>query len=371
MSRVLIDTSRSVGSLPTRTCFLHGGGRKTGTTALQSFLFQYRDDLLAKGYLVPRAGQSRSGAHHRLVSSLAEPHASALFEAALNELREEVANSSCDHMIITSERLEGLFGGHTTKIVESLSDLGFATKVVHYVRNTPQLFNSRYVQRVRTYKSDNQFDEYVAQALKSLRPNVGILEVIKKQNIPYDIRPYTATVRRRGIVEDFLSAIGLPGLSEGKPTERVNTSIGPVGIEAARISMKEIKDAIADLSGAQREQCRRVLKKSISKVDLSEPGYCGLTTETADAIQNLARESNDAFAQTAWGKTWEEVFHEEIHNSFTNNDLVSVEPTTQQREALDAVLQILLPRIRRIAKGRDVIGKRRRTRKRESARLDG
>jgi hypothetical protein len=128
-----------------RTCIIHAGGHKTGTSSLQAYLAANRKRLLKQGYLIPNTGLS-SGNHHRLVKNLAGTPIAPWHASYGDDFAEELKRSDHDHIIISSEGIEALFrdGPVFSELMRSFGSLGYHVRFVYYVRNLPQLMNSRY-----------------------------------------------------------------------------------------------------------------------------------------------------------------------------------------------------------------------------------
>jgi hypothetical protein len=337
------------------TCFVHGGGHKTGSSALQSFLLQNREALIAKGYYVPVAG--RSGAHHGLMRRIAGMPVREWQRTNIEQLAQEVLNGDCKHMIISSEMIETLimFGSDFSKFFGFLRHLGFQIVFVYYARHTPQLLNSQYSQLAKTYRMTTPFDRYIGNTLENRsNPLTKILDALDKDKIERIIRPYNERVRHLGIVKDFFESIGLSDFEAGKQVARTNESIGPVAVEVARRSMMHIPGGVTGLTQLQTVQCARALRDALDKAELTEPSYCGLTTGLAKRIEQAFQAENDVFAQRAWGKSWNEVFAEDVGRDYAPNDLAQVTPMLQQLDTLAELLGAVRPQIDRILSNRNL-----------------
>jgi hypothetical protein len=330
-----------------RTCIVHAGGHKTGTSSLQAFLALNRKRLLKRGYLVPNVGHI-NGEHHRLIFSLAGAPIAPRHASYGDDLAEELRRHDHDHVIISSERLETLFRSEAAfwEVMRRFSSLGYRIRLVYYVRNTPQLLNSRYNQVVRSYGMDDRFSTFVERNTARGSPTDRLLKLSSDQTIEWIIRPYDAHVRAEGIERDFLDCIGLGDFRQSASAVRSNESIGPVAVEAARRSMKELKAEDVQLTRHQRGLCSRELIAAVTAAAIKEPAYCGLTTQLVRTIETAQQARNDEFAQQVWGRSWTEVFGADIGRDYVSNDLDDIRPSAAQQEALDAMMEVLRPRLR-------------------------
>lgn len=335
-----------------RICFLHAGGHKTGTTALQFYLHQNRGALLQAGYLVPKGGMSGRGAHHKLVRSIAGLPVPNDHQDCVRQLKEEVYQTQAPHLIVSSEFIERLlmFPDKTSTLIELLEQLGYRVHVVYYVRNQIQLLNSQYAQVSKSYALDLPFERFIhGNIARKSRSFLTILSSLDSLKIDRTIRPYTDSVRKQGIARDFLECIELGGFSTGHKEVRTNESVGPVSVQAARLSADAIPGGVRTLGQLQAAKCSQALRAALKKRRLVEQAYCGLTNDLAERIRHTYEADNEAFANQVWGNSWHDVFAEDDARDYLPNDLNMVEATSLQKAELRALLAILEPQISQIS----------------------
>lgn len=336
-----------------RICFLHAGGHKTGTTALQFYLHRNRGALLRAGYLVPKGGMSGTGAHHKLVRAIAGLAVPNDLQDCVQQLKKEASQTRARHLIVSSEFIERLMmlSDKTSTLIELFEQLGFRVHIVYYVRSQTQLLNSQYAQVSRSYALDLSFEDFIQRSIaRKSRSFLAILSSMNSMKIDRTLRPYTDSVRKEGIVRDFLECIDLEGFSGGQELVRTNESIGPVAVQAARSSAAAIPGGVRTLGQLQAAKCTQALRAALKKRRLVEPAYCGLTTSLAERIGRTYEADNDAFANQVWGRSWRDVFAEDDARDYQPNDLNLVPPTARQKDELRALLAILEPRISEIAR---------------------
>ena len=159
--------------MSTPTLYLHIGTGKTGTSALQDFLFYNRDTLLQQGYLYPLTGLDEV-AHHPLGQywdpdrKPEEPGSGGsdhLWPRIADEFR-----TSGNNLILSTETLARAFAkvpGSLAEVQEHLT--GLPVKVIIYLRRQDQHLESYYNQLIKAglatkqqgqNNRDDQFYDY-------------------------------------------------------------------------------------------------------------------------------------------------------------------------------------------------------------------
>jgi hypothetical protein len=115
--------------------FLHAGQPKTGTTAIQYFLGQNREELTRLGYLFPREGLSHIHNHGPLVSDIRGEPASPQHRGSARRLARTLQENPLPNAVISAERLFPDFGeclatGSRNTVVEYFSQTGIPTRTL-------------------------------------------------------------------------------------------------------------------------------------------------------------------------------------------------------------------------------------------------
>ena len=99
-----------------RTCDIHVGPHKTGTTSIQWFLQENRAELLKHVYFVPES-ETKPGAHYALAEKLAGLEVGQDREPLVTRSIREIAEAPAEAIVISCEALEGLLRNrHTLKL---------------------------------------------------------------------------------------------------------------------------------------------------------------------------------------------------------------------------------------------------------------
>lgn len=216
-----------------RELILHIGRHKSGTTAIQHFLNDNRDELLRRGVHVPRAGRRGEG-HHALaeplrrrlarLSGLTDPRSLAVWRALVAELHgiapELVA-------VISSEAFQNC---EASLVARGIG--GFRTRVLVYLRNQVDYLASAYAQRVHATDYCGSVEDFYRDIFLPLHDYERFLQGWETQF------PGQLTVRRYRpgtMVQDFAAAaFGMEDLSWATLRAAANPSLNAQVLEFKR-----------------------------------------------------------------------------------------------------------------------------------------
>jgi hypothetical protein len=336
-----------------RRCILHVGSPKTATSSIQSVLKHNRRRLLKDGILVPRSGQTQSGSHRYLAFSLAGQAVPPEGEAADLKLVREVSRSDADTVLISSEFLWTILTKETAaeRLLARLRALDLDVTVLLYARNQPQYFNSIY-QHDANFRQRRAFSTLLSGARRNMArySYSRWLEFARTHNLPLLVRPFSAEVRERGVVEDFLTTVGVSSASGYDTSAELRRSVGPFTVAVAQSLMGRIEDT-KSLTEQQSSDCRDALRAELRRRHIIDHGYCGLTTGLAADIEQAFQEDNARFSHAAWGKPWHEVFATDVGQVFEPNDYAVTGVPPDRRELHGEVLDNLGPEVDAILNG--------------------
>ena len=328
---------------------LHGGQKKTGTTALQAFLEQHHLSLAKRGLDVAIANRGAAG-HHALVSELGSPmgtdnarHYRQLFRRPLlPEFRKQVARGGGRPLILSSE----IFGkrvlvGDAPAMLAALFDCGITTIELHiFVRSPLGYVNSDYSQVTKMLKTGGLSFQQHAEA--TLTDNVATLarlsELSDIAGVSVRFHPYTSAVMTRGTARTLFEAIGID--PAGLPDEaRLNLPIGPLSLEAMRRIGARLRP---DAPFTARQRIAQSMLAIAARQDEEEAWLIDPSFVTAhhDALAEM-----DKWTRRVWGVEWREVFGDDAnwrYNNFTPDFADSV-----SRARFDAILASFIEIARR------------------------
>ena len=204
-----------------RTCFLHIGSHKTGTTTVQTLLGTHYEDLLQRGYLYPRSGRMQAPpGHAALAHETCDFPGSGTSGELIENLIDEIRKS--DHNVILSSEVF-----HTAVLspvrfehfIGLLQSCGLQVVIITYLRNQLDYARSIYLELLKHGLADS-FAEFLDVALKQevVRLNPGgifafnhrnfLHHLDRLENVKIVVRSYDQ-VATESLVGDFFQVLGL------------------------------------------------------------------------------------------------------------------------------------------------------------------
>ncbi len=335
-----------------RRCILHIGSPRTGTTSIQEVLKTNSRRLLEQGFLVPTLGQDGKGVHpslaHHLAGLPSRPEWAGAEAGFLRELEATVPHT----VLISAEILWGVVAEESRleHLVGRLRGLDFDIAILCYVRNQPQFLNSSYSQGIRTFRHAKPFDRFVRRHLGEGRRSAYSqrIEAARRHGVEFLARPYTDEVRKAGVIDDYLAAVGATLPRDGAQDFQMNRSVGPFYVALAR---RLFHRALGGRKPTRKRAraCSNLLKERLDAIGIRESAYCGLSAPLVSEIQDAHRQDNERFAALAWRKPWSDVFAADLQRDYVTNDYAVAGVPSERRPQLIALTRELGPRLTEIA----------------------
>ncbi|MGR9087589.1 MAG: hypothetical protein ACU841_11010 [Gammaproteobacteria bacterium] len=207
-----------------RQAYIHIGLGKTGTSAIQRFLFQNKAALKAQGILYPLAGLMDS-AHHGLCP-LGQKIDEAHLDQVYDHLKNEIKNESTAKLVISSEH----FSFANPLVVEKIWETtrAFDTKIIFYTRPQTSLIESTFLQWQK-YGSDYLGD--IRGFWKTHAPSFDFLKIIAPWELAFGTNNIIAKVYavRYDARLEFSKLIDMTDIHVlAMNSERDNLSINPI-----------------------------------------------------------------------------------------------------------------------------------------------
>lgn len=255
-----------------KTIYLHAGTHKTGTTAIQKFLYGNKDELLLYNYdyLIDNCIWN---AHHPIGWSF-QGTQSAIIQycpwyerGIINNLEEEINRSEKQNFILSSENLFQLKNlDFIERFFKRFS--GFDFKVMIYLRHQSSFIESWYLELVRAdyCKLDASLEDFVNHPMYQLDYNSELIawtNFVEKQNIYlFDFERESS----KGLIKGFCEFLDLDIGSFCAPTTKTNERISPA-------QLKKLLDLNgSNLTHSDWLQKREQILTSSANIEMSEQG---------------------------------------------------------------------------------------------------
>lgn len=154
----------------TRTCYVHIGTHKTGTTSIQGFLASNRERFANYGVCLPVAGTERDAGvvtHRQLARELRGDSAYDPAYGGLTEVCAELARSAARTACLSCEDFTFLYDAPAalTRLRDGIRAAGFEPRIVVYLRAQASYCTAVYAENVR-HGYRIPFDRYFADVLE-------------------------------------------------------------------------------------------------------------------------------------------------------------------------------------------------------------
>ena len=205
-----------------RKCFLHIGTHKTGTSSIQSALYNSRAELARQGFLYPLTGIPPGiFGHHNISWAVTADPRYQRQNGTVDELLDEIGSSDQD-VILSSEDFTCALRclANLRSFIECLKQGGLRIIIVLYLRNQVDYFHSAYFEILKL-GCGVPFEEFLSAMLQDQVVTWGdyaaggaldfpdvLAQLADNDDVEITVRSYDR-VRTSGIIPDFLSVIGL------------------------------------------------------------------------------------------------------------------------------------------------------------------
>ena len=333
-----------------RICYIHIGPHKTGTSSIQWFLQENRAELLKYGYFVPETA-TKHGAHHPIARMLCGQELPDHQRSVAAKFTRGLIETPCEAVVISSEALEGLLRNrdHAKIFFTLIRELNLEPKLVVFPRNQSQRINSSYSSGIKTFRLSGSFETFVQGVTQGFAFSYSpLIELADAYDAELIARPFTGETIGRGVVPEFLLAIGINSSQFRNARIRRNEAAGPFTVSVARGVLRSIGWVGKRLKWLQAIRCKAELAKYLEENGLADAGYCGLTTALARQIEAELRPDNDLFAQRVWSRPWAEIFATDIRQEFTPNDFEMSRPDEATSRRLKLAIREMTPIVEEI-----------------------
>lgn len=294
-----------------KTLYLHLGTNKTGSSAIQYFLYNNKSLLDQNDFYYPSDGTyfnlheySQSLLAHAVKNSRPEylsRKVSFTKEKCIEDIKRDLEKSKASNVVVSSEHFSV---GYDKQMMEQVRDIFAAffdeIKVIIYLRRQDLYLESEYNQATKTGANTDSFDVFAAKKLE--RNYYDFLEMLSSvfNHNQIIVRPFEASqLFNNDLVSDFLNTVGL-----NVNTERIikNESISVEMLEVLRTFNKNFK--LID----QRKALHAFLRSAA--IPFNQEKYTICPPELRKKILDKNRLNNALVAKKYLGRDDGILFHE-------------------------------------------------------------
>lgn len=295
---------------------IHAGAPKTATTYIQRGLHANRDLLAEHGVYLPAAGrlelEPNAVCHHHLAWALISPNR---YQGAADPwaaLAAELATTDAPVVILSSEAFSRVAskGNGAAVVSEAVRRLCDSVTITYFVRNQLSLMNSLYGQRVKSFRMVETFDYHTTNyRSRRLFDYEALLKPwYQDAALAFAALPFTGS-RDVDPLTQLLAVAGVQAEAEALVSEEddVNSSLGPVGIEAARLLGAFLRGSFDDFD-SEEMAAKKLYRVSSSRAQTNgwcDESYWGWTPESAADTVDYFAAANNRFAHDVWGSDWD------------------------------------------------------------------
>lgn len=313
------------------TVYISIGTPKTGTTALQNFMYRNDEELRKQGYCYPHLQVGISNLYKErngqfLIYESNHENKREHEEQVKERGYEQLAKiaKECPNIVLSDEQIWYRCRRKPDfwkELVERFRNINCEVKVIVYLRRQDQLIQSLWNQSIKMFRKgtltfpqclEKNYFRYVPldyyENLKYMEKDLG------KENII--VRPYERgrfEGEEHSLFSDFFQSVGLT-LTDGfeRPEKTKN-----LGLEGNYIEIKRLINGVPEYREMRDFLCRPVLNGSIYQSESGGQGKTSMFTyEEQVAYQAQFDESNQKVAEEYLGrKPGEPLFYDEIRET--------------------------------------------------------
>lgn len=219
--------------MTSRQLTIHIGAHKCGSSSFQELLTEQADALAQQGVRYMLSGRNDSTNHHRLVRTIEAstgrkaqripPPAQKKIQASFWE---ELRESEEERLVISSEAFEHLSGQDDLSFFRKIRREGVSIRTLFFVREHVSLFNSTYVEVVRSLQCLLPVDEYFTSREKYFSSRFSrILRRWERFSDDVVVQEFTPGAMERFVLDQWKVEAKLPHSRAGLSAVQVEAAL--------------------------------------------------------------------------------------------------------------------------------------------------
>lgn len=336
-----------------RRLVVHIGHPKTGTSAIQTFLYANRELLSERGILYPRESDL-IGSQHSLAREFEPGYRPPRDALTFAKLALQVEASDADAFVLSSEQWTARAdqARAVRGIQEFAENVGLTVDVIAFVRPQHAYINSFYTELVKRFHEQRQFRAHSLEAVE--RPLLDYAAHLAEWDRPSNMRlvplAFTRDALQPNLETAFFDAAGLSdrvGELLAGGGRFVNTAPGALAIEVCRRVAVDLasRSEVETNNRIRMRLSRTVLRLAKQRMDWDEAPYNGVDDGLRDQLDAPFSDSNRAFAQRYWGADWYETFSRDYEAGLIPNEFGGSGTTPRDRRAVANLTDAAISRV--------------------------
>ncbi len=330
-----------------RLCTLHIGLPKAGSSSIQDAMAVNRPRLAANGIYIPAAAEATPTLQHHIVAmQLVGRHLKPAPTSPLGKLATELRRAGYpEHILMSSEFFQAVLRrqAYVERLRDTFGAMGYRVRLIGYLRPQVPFIDLAYSQQSKALQNTLDVEDFIAQALDN--PSYDFRRLLAAgadtDGVDIEFRAFNRAVLERGVVQDFLLALGLDAATVATmklPPPR-NVRPGPKTVAACiEIARRLAADAV-ELDRDARSIASRAVLKLGDRQGWNASSFSGISATQAERIRKRFAGDNDVFSNTVWSKPWNEVFGEDCWCPAPLNMFDRAGANAQELVAFDATVE--------------------------------
>lgn len=290
-----------------KTCFLHVGPHKTGSSSIQKFLRANQSVLRANNLQCISLIGSRKMPSRLFFPKQRDSLMSGRGKGIVWKSIRQYLEDDCS-LILSDERLSRQLSDpdFLPSLVRLFSKFGFRLVLVSVHREQASHLNSSYVQGVKRFLVKEDIDSYVASHLSDLRYSHRQMKMLADTaGVEHRLMSFEQALKHSTLGNAFVRTLGVdPAAFDDHEIKPLNPNPGTLTVVAA----ERIRSIHPQVQSAREDNdAYKAFYRYFTKIGWEKDPYFGIGEALQKEIYDQFFEENDSFARSTLGMGWEEI----------------------------------------------------------------
>jgi hypothetical protein len=289
-----------------KTCFVHVGPHKTGSSSVQEFLRQNREGLLRNNVEFATFANGKFDVKLLASDSFLRGDDDAITGEGWDEFRHLLEGEK--DLILSDE----CFSDHIhrpeflPRLAHLLSEYGFHLVLISVHREQASHINSSYVQAVKRFYTGDDIDVFARSALGALRYSYWQMRTLARQaEVEHRAILFDHAVKNSSLGAEFVRCLGMDP-AEFPPMNE--TPINPNAGALTVLASLRIKSQWPGVPNPQHDkEAYKAFRRYFRKHRWEDEPYFGISEDLQKEIYQRFFDENDDLCRSTLGRGWDDV----------------------------------------------------------------